>query len=54
MSMPNIADYYFFIFIIIIVITSDIIYIDLKVTVPNIADFYDSRITKKENDKTLV
>ena len=43
---------YFSIFI--IIITSDIIYIDLKVTVPNIADFYDSRITKKENDKTLV
>ena len=25
-----------------------------KVSIPNIADYYDSRISKKENDKTLV
>ena len=57
-SMSNIADYY-------VLLHNHhnhhlhhhhhhIIFIDLKMTMPNIADFYDSRITKKENDKTLV
>ena len=39
------------IIIIIIIIFDIIIY---QVSIPNIADYYDSRISKKENDKTLV
>ena len=38
--------------IIILIIIFDIII--NQVSIPNIADYYDSRISKKENDKTVV